>query len=92
MFYVYVLVKDKKSLYVGYTTDLKRRFDEHCRGKVKSTAKYKEKLLIHYEAYELKSDAQRRERFLKTTEGKRLLKQQTRDVLLKYELLSRQTT
>lgn len=37
--------------------------------------------LIHYEVYKYKSDAQRRERFLKTTEGKRLLRQQIRDIL-----------
>jgi hypothetical protein len=33
------------------------------------------------EAYLLESDARRRERFLKSTEGKRLLRQQIRDVL-----------
>ncbi len=32
--------------------------------------------LIHYEAYLLKEDASRREKFLKTGDGKKFLKQQ----------------
>jgi len=58
-----------------------RRVGEHNDGKVKSTSKRRPLKLIHYEAYLLKSDAERRERFLKTTEGKRLLRQQIRDLL-----------
>ena len=52
-------------------------------GKVKSTENYRPFTLIGYESYFLKSDAQRRERFLKTTEGRRLFKQQYRDILRK---------
>ena len=37
--------------------------------------------LIGYEAYQFSSDARRREKFLKTTEGRRLLHQQYRDVI-----------
>jgi len=37
--------------------------------------------LIHYKAYLLKSDAKRREKYLKTAEGKRFLKQQIKDLL-----------
>lgn len=72
-------------LYTGSTSNLKNRLENHQKNKVKST-KNKKPNLIHYECYKLKSDAQRRERFLKTTEGKRLLKQQLRDELnsLKY--------
>ncbi len=54
---------------------------EHQRGKVKSTKPFRPVVLIGYEAYRLKSDAMRREEFLKTTEGVRLLKQQYRDIL-----------
>ncbi len=50
-------------------------------GKVESTSNRRPLKLIHYEAYLLKSDAERRERFLKTTEGRRTLKQQLRDLL-----------
>ena len=63
------------------TDDLKRRMIEHESGKVDSTKNYLPVCLIGYEAYMLKSDAARREEFLKSTEGRRLLKQQYRDVL-----------
>jgi len=54
-------------IYKGVTNDLKRRVSEHNLGKVTST-KYKRPLkLIHYEAYLLKDDAERREKYLKTT-------------------------
>lgn len=81
MYYVYFLLLNNGEIYTGNAENLKRRIYEHKNGKVKST-KYKRPLkLIHYEAYLLKSDALRREKFLKTTEGKRLLKQQLRDFL-----------
>ncbi len=69
-------------LYTGYTCDLQKRRGQHERGEVKSTSLRRPVKLIHYEAYLLESDARRRERFLKKTEGKKLLKQQLRDVLL----------
>ena len=81
MFYVYILQLVNNQLYTGFTDDLKRRIYEHKIGKVKSTAKRRPLHLIHYEAYLRKSDAERRESFLKTTEGKRLLRMQIRDLL-----------
>jgi len=54
---------------------------EHERGNVVTTRKYLPVTLIGYEAYQLKSDAQRREKFMKSTEGKRLFRQQFRDIL-----------
>jgi len=83
MYYVYILLLNNKQLYTGYTDDLKRRIYEHKIGKVKFTSKRLPIKLIHYEAYILKSDAKRREKFLKTTEGKRLLKLQIKDLLEK---------
>ena len=81
MFYVYILELKDATHYTGSTGDLKRRYKEHEQGKVESTKHKRPHKLILYEAYLLKSDAERRERFLKTTEGKRLLRQQIRDYL-----------
>ena len=81
MHYVYILLLKNGDLYVGLSADLRRRIKEHHRGQVESTRGY-EPRLIHYECYILESDARRREKFLKTTEGKRLLRQQIRDILL----------
>ena len=81
MYYVYILhLELTNKLYTGSTSDIKERLKYHLNGKVIST-KGKKPVLIHFEVYKCKSDAQRRERFLKGTEGKRLLRQQIRDIL-----------
>lgn len=82
MYYVYFLFLNNQKIYKGSTSNLKRRFNEHKIGNVSST-KNKKPILIHYEAFLLKSDAERWEKFLKTTEGRRLLKQQLKDLLNK---------
>ena len=81
MFYVYLLKMSNNQLYTGYTSDLETRIKAHNNGKVKSTARRRPLKLIHYEAYLRKSDALRREKYLKTTEGKRFLKRQIKDLL-----------
>ena len=81
MYYVYLLQLNDAKIYTGSTGDLKKRINEHKQGKVESTKHRLPVKLILYEAYLLKSDAQRRERYLKTTEGKRFLRQQIRDYL-----------
>lgn len=86
MYYVYILLLNNKQLYVGSTNNWPRRIVEHESGKVKSTSNRRPIKLIHIERYLLKSDAIRRERFLKTTEGKRLLRQQIRDILRQFDV------
>ena len=84
MYYVYILqsLKKREWLYKGSTSDLKRRFKEHNSGKNFSTAPYAPFHLIYYEAYLLKSDAQARERYLKTSMGMRVIKKQLANYLL----------
>jgi len=83
MHYVYYLKMCSGQIYTGSTSNLRDRILEHNRGNVTTTSKYLPVILIGYESYLLKSDAQRREKFMKTTEGKRLFRQQYRDVLSK---------
>ena len=80
-YYVYILLLANKQLYTGFTADLHSRINDHQNGKVESTKHRRPLELIHAESYLLESDARRREKFLKTTEGKRLLRQQIRDIL-----------
>jgi putative endonuclease len=70
MFYVYILKsrKDNK-LYIGSTNDLVRRFHEHQTGKVVSTKNRNPFDLICYEAYNNKSIAVKREKYLKSSDG-----------------------
>ena len=83
VYYVYILQSLKKPdwLYKGSTSDLKRRIPEHNAGKNFSTAPYTPFKLIYYEAYLLKSDAEARERYLKTSMGMRVLKKQLANYL-----------
>ena len=66
MYYVYI-IKSKKNdkLYIGYTNDLKRRFQEHNEGKSTYTKKFTPWTLMCYEAYLSSEDARERERQLK---------------------------
>ena len=79
--YVYILLLNNNRLYTGFTSDLKRRLAEHQTGKSEFTKTRLPVRLVHYEAYLEESDARRREKYLKTTQGKRFLRQQIRDFL-----------
>ncbi len=75
MYYTYILKsRNKNWIYTGYTSNLKRRLEEHNRGLNKSTKPYKPLELVFYEAFKSKIDAKRREEYLKTTKGKRTLR------------------
>ena len=74
-YYVYVLRSlNKNFIYVGFTTDLRRRLKEHNNQEELSTKHYAPLELIHYEAYKNSKDAHRRENYLKTTKGKTTLR------------------
>jgi len=75
MFYVYVLKSlADGGLYIGCSGDLKTRVRSHSNGKVESTRKRLPIELIYYEACRHKEDAFRREKYLKTTYGRRYIK------------------
>ncbi|MCS7052308.1 MAG: GIY-YIG nuclease family protein [Ignavibacterium sp.] len=74
-FYVYILrskVKDK--YYVGHTNNIIRRLKEHNSGKSKFTKKYMPWELLYYEEFESQSEAITKEKYFKTTSGRRLIK------------------
>jgi len=78
--YVCVLESIKnENLYVGYTIDLNNRLKEHNRGSVFSTKPYLPWRIIHFEAYLNINDARRREKYLKTSRGARLLKRMIKE-------------
>ena len=63
---MYILKSRKdKNLYVGSTSDLKKRLKEHSEGKVFSTRSRRPLELIYYEAYKVESEARNREKQLK---------------------------
>jgi putative endonuclease len=89
MFYIYILQSQKnKELYIGYTSDLKRRLEEHNQELNFSTKRYSPWDIIYYEACKEESDARRREKYLKTTQGGRLIKRRIKDYLYKSKNLT----
>ncbi|MDD5463676.1 MAG: GIY-YIG nuclease family protein [Candidatus Moranbacteria bacterium] len=84
MFYVYLLESKKdKSWYIGYSSNLKKRFESHNKGENTATKSKKPWNIIYYEAYVEMSDAKNRELFLKSGSGRRFLKKQIRKYLEK---------
>jgi putative endonuclease len=84
-YYVYILYSYKdKGLYIGFTTDLKKRLVYHASGKVQATILRRPLKLIHYEYFINKVDAKAREEFLKSGYGREQLKQILKRTLLNY--------
>ena len=79
---VYILQSKRDLLlYHGFTTDIEKRIDDHNAGKTISTARRRPLKLIFCEFYLSKKDALRRESYLKTSQGKRMLKLMLKDTL-----------
>jgi len=74
-YYVYVLLSHKdRQFYTGYSSNIKKRLQEHCNGVVSSTKNRLPVTLIYWEGCLSRQDATKREKYLKTAWGKRYLK------------------
>ena len=81
-YYVYVLKSEKDGrFYTGYTSNLEERFKAHQKGEVTSTKYRLPLVLVYYEACLNQQDATHREQYLKTTYGKRYLKNRMKNFL-----------
>lgn len=79
MEYVYVLLSLKDSrFYTGYTKNLKQRIEQHGLGKVGTTRNRRPLKVVYYEACLDQEDALHREKYLKTTWGKRYVNNRLR--------------
>ena len=82
MYYTYVLQSEKDfKFYVGYTKDLNLRFEQHKKGIVDSTRDRRPLKLVYYEACENQQDATKREKYLKTYNGRRFLQNRLKSYL-----------
>lgn len=82
MFYVYILRSKKDNqFYTGYTSDLEKRIHEHNKGAVFSTKNRVPLELVYFEACLNQQDATHREKYLKTSWGKRYIKQRLKNYL-----------
>jgi putative endonuclease len=75
MFIVYAIKSiGYNFMYIGMTEDLNERLRRHNKGYVRSTRKFAPFDLIYTENYLNRQQAREREKFLKSTSGKRFLK------------------
>jgi putative endonuclease len=82
MYYTYVLQSEiDDNFYVGFTKDLKLRFEQHGKGLVDSTKDRRPLRLIYYEACRKQEDALKRECYFKTYNGKRYLHKRLKSYL-----------
>ena len=82
MYYTYVLLSEKDGrFYVGFTKNLKLRFEEHKKSQVESTRDRRPVELVYYEACLSQADATKREKYLKTYHGKAFLRNRLKSYL-----------
>jgi putative endonuclease len=76
MYKVYVIKSQSKgTYYVGQTEDLERRMKEHNEGLLGRYTKQKGPwILVYTESYSTRSEAMKREKYLKTGVGREFLK------------------
>ena len=74
MWYVYFPELTNGDIYVGSTNDLRRRFNSHQSGDVRSTKKHIPAVLKSYAAVVDEGIARRPERYFKTGSGKAFAK------------------
>jgi putative endonuclease len=74
-YYVYVLRSEKDGkFYVGYTNNVRKRLEQHNIGQVESTKNRVPLELIYWEGCINQQDATKREKYLKSSWGKRYIK------------------
>ncbi|MFD2517537.1 GIY-YIG nuclease family protein [Salinimicrobium flavum] len=75
MFYVYAISSfEKNYIYVGFTSNLDRRFEQHNSGKEKTTRNYRPFEIIFSEICSSRTEARTREKYWKSGIGKEKLK------------------
>ena len=75
-FYItYILISEKDNrTYTGYTSNLEKRLEYHNRGRVKATKNRRPLRVLYKEEFATKEEAKKRERYLKSSAGRRFLK------------------
>lgn len=76
-FYVYVIMCDDDSMYIGQTQDILERWRKHNKGLgAEHTKKHKPDRIIHFEEFSSREEAVKREHDLKTGFGRKWLKRE----------------
>ncbi len=79
MYYLYILLNEAKTrTYTGVSDDINKRLKEHNDGRVTSSRPHRPYKIIHTESFATSIEARQKEKFYKSTTGRRRL----RDILL----------
>lgn len=77
LYFVYAILCEDDSIYIGQTQDLQNRWEKHRLGTAADhTQKCKPRRIIHYEEYNSREEAVAREKWLKTGFGRKWLKRE----------------
>ena len=72
MYFVYIIQSDlDQSYYIGFSENIENRLKEHNLGSTNYTSKKRPWSLVYFERFENKSDALKREIFLKKQKNKK---------------------
>jgi putative endonuclease len=83
MFFVYVIRSDINGhFYVGMTADVDKRIVKHNDGSTRSTKPYRPWQLFFCERYDSRTEARKREVYLKSGTGKELIKRKWASIQL----------
>jgi len=76
MYYVYVLLNEAGTkTYTGVAEDVNEHLPKHNAGRVKSSSPYCPYRIIHSEPFQTLREVRQKERFYKSTTGRRRLKE-----------------
>ncbi len=86
MYYTYVLLckdskRNREKVYIGSTSDLKKRLIKHKTKTIKTTKSFDKIKLVYYESCLNKTDARKRELQLKTGFGRGYIKRRLESYL-----------
>jgi len=85
-YYVYVLQSEKdRKFYIGCASNIEKRLEEHNSGEVSTTRNRRPLKLIYWEGCLNQKDAASRERYLKTTWGKRYIKSRLKEYITRQD-------
>ena len=74
-YFIYVLQSKKdRDFYIGYTKNIKLRFEQHQKGEVNSTKNRRPLKLIYFECCLNQKDATHRGKYMKTYYGHKFIK------------------
>jgi putative endonuclease len=81
-YYTYILYTEKYDrIYIGQTNDIESRLRRHNSGRVRSTKAYIPWKLVYYEEFSNRSEAMKREKELKTHQGRTWIRNTLMNIL-----------